>query len=80
MHSPKFPTAAAVGAAASPVLYIVGFLFFFVSGIRWHIAEALVIGTALILLATVLLISGIILIGVHRMLVSALTPPEQPQR
>lgn len=71
MRTVKFPILAVIGLAVSPLLFILGFLFLFVSGIRYGIEPALPIGIALILLGIVLLISGIILIGVHRMLKSA---------
>lgn len=77
MHSIKFPTLAAVGVAISPLLFVFGFLFLFVSGIRYKIEPALPIGVALILLGTVLLLAGIILIGAYRMIKSAISAPEK---
>lgn len=76
MRPPKFPTLALVGAVVSPVLIGIGFLFLFVSGIGYGIEAALPIGTALILLGVVLLVSGLVLIGMHRMLRSTLPQPE----
>lgn len=77
MRTVRFPILAAIGAATSPLLFIVGFLFLFVSGIRYGIEAALPIGVALILLGVVLLISGIVLIGVYRMMKSTLVNPQQ---
>ncbi|WP_353114711.1 hypothetical protein [Microbacterium sp.] len=78
MRTVKFPTLALVGAVASPLFFAFGFLFLFVSGIRYGIQPAVPIGVTLILLGLVLLLSGIILIGVHRMLTSALSTVSPP--
>lgn len=61
-----------MGAVSSPLFFVLGFLFLFVSGIRYGIEPALPIGVALILLGLVLLLSGIVLIGTYLMLKSAL--------
>ncbi|WP_311245654.1 hypothetical protein [Microbacterium sp. WCS2018Hpa-23] len=72
MRAVKFPKLALIGAASSPLLFALGFLFLFVSGIRYGQEPALAIGVALILLGLVLLISGIVLVGTYLMLKSAL--------
>lgn len=72
MPAVKFPKLALIGAVLSPLLFALGFLFLFVSGIRYGIEPALPIGVALILLGLVLLLSGIVLVGMYLMLKSAL--------
>ncbi|MGO2521866.1 MAG: hypothetical protein ACTH8F_17240 [Microbacterium sp.] len=68
----RFPKFALIGAVVSPLLFVLGFLFLFVSGIRYGYEAALPIGAALILLGLVLLLSGIVLVGMYLMLKSAL--------
>jgi len=76
MRPVKFPKLALIGAVLSPLLFALGFLFLFVSGIRYGQEAALPIGTALILLGLALLVSGIVLVGMYLMLKSALAQGE----
>jgi membrane-bound ClpP family serine protease len=75
MLTMRFPRFALVGVLASPFLFLFGFLFLFVSSIRYGIEPALPIGVGLILLGVVLLTSGIVLIGVYQMLKSTTRQP-----
>lgn len=78
MRTPKFPILATIGAILSLPMGFVGFMFLFVSGIHYGIEQAMLFGALLLLIATILLICGLVMIGVYRMLKSALPAPVYP--